>query len=95
MTSKQWQGIYAALAAFLLLVFLHSPWSGYETTWYVQFTNSMGNLPLWEWHTIEPILPWLGSLKNLAASTVFIALLGAVWIVANRPASKGTPPSDA
>jgi hypothetical protein len=91
MNLKQRQGAYVALAMLVILLFLHCPWTGYETTWYFELTRSHHDLPPWEWHTNAPLLPWLGSLQNLVASITFIALLAVIWIVANRQATAETP----
>jgi hypothetical protein len=84
MNTKQLRGAYTTLVTLLLVVFSHSPWSGYRTTSYDEFTKSFVDLPLWEWQTIAPLVPWLGLLQNLTASVVLIALLALIWVIANR-----------
>ena len=95
MNRKQWHGIYVALAALAVVIFLHSPLTGYQTSFYFEYTKSSGDLPFWEWRAKAPLLPWLGSLENLAASVLLIAVLLAIWVVANRQEAKQPPRSDA
>ena len=98
MNKKQSTGIYLAVAVILFIFFLHSPWSGYETIEFLSLTDtdplfynlSNGYLKLgfWDWHSRTPIVPWLGVLKNLAATVIFIVLLTFIWMAASRDSNK-------
>lgn len=88
MNRKQWIGIYTAAALILIAIFLHGPWSGYETTWsyFSSILNQgvSGDLAFLDWYSRSPLVPWLGVIKNLLASVGLIFALTIIWILANR-----------
>jgi len=88
MNSMQRIGVNVALAIVLVLVFLHSPWSGYEIDSYSEVLGSSADLPFSLWRTSAPLVNWLGFVQNLVASIVLIVLLTALWVAANKSSKK-------
>lgn len=72
MNRNQRTGLYISGSAVLIVLFLHSPWTGYGE-FYVKY------LPFLEWHTVSPLVEWLGSVKNTLASIALVIMLATIW----------------
>ena len=79
LNSTQRLGAFVALTTIAILIFLHQPWSGYETF----SVNMLGRLNLgtteysfFQYKSRLPIVEWLGDMTNFLAS---IALVIAVY----------------
>jgi predicted Co/Zn/Cd cation transporter (cation efflux family) len=90
---QQWKWVYFAAAATLIVIFLHSPWTGYATSSFSSVTWKDYRFPFTDWHTEAPLVLWLGNVVNLIATLALIALLTGIALFANRDSP--TPRGDA
>jgi hypothetical protein len=75
---------FVAAALLIGLLILHSPWLGYVTRvpgGYLGNTyfEGGGDLPIWEWHSADPLIPWFGSLVNCVIVAVAVVGLAGLW----------------
>ena len=81
MNSIQKAAIFAAATLLVILVILHSPWSGYETGVKI-LTDENGIMmvmgdrywPVSEWHSSDSVITWFGGLINFIV--VALSLVG-------------------
>lgn len=84
MNAVQKVAVFVAAVLLVGVLLLHNPWFGYVTTKQGFFLGSTyvdvsGDLPIVDWHSADPLIPWFGSLVNcLIISTAVIGLAG-LW----------------
>jgi hypothetical protein len=103
---KQKIGLFITISALITILFLHFPFDGYITTtkafvgcekWAGTFCLSnqykQEELPLNQWVSMQPIIPWFGRVINFIAATIFVIVVGGLWFYMFRDESIGQPDS--
>ena len=75
--------MYTAAAAAVIVIFLHSPWTGYDT-YYIGYLGGQIPSPFSAWKSHDPLVSWLGFVINLLATLTLIALLLVIALFATR-----------
>lgn len=86
MNTVQKVGVFAGTALETVALFLHAPWSGYDTT--NKAYRIAGTLvvpendkkPFWEWYSNGTLIPWLGSMEYFLICVAMIAALTGFWV---------------
>lgn len=83
MNHRQRMGVFVAAVLAIVLIVLHSPWTGYtidagpSSVGRLPFESS--SLPLSQWHTNDPLIQWFGNCMNFVAVLAAICALLALW----------------
>lgn len=98
MNLSQRVGAFFVLTSAAVVTFLHSPWTGYETTHYFSIGSysSISDLGFFDWNTKSPVVFWFGRIGNVLPSLGLIAVIGAAWHrIFRDSATMAEPSSDA
>ena len=85
MNQLQRAGIFVAVVLIVLVVGLHSPWTGYEIdqwehTSYVIGQSELVYLPFNVWQTKAPVSLWFGYVLNVVCLLAGIAVVLGAWL---------------
>ena len=80
MNSIQKAAVFSAATLLVILVVLHSPWTGYETGHQIMVDSygnrrigGAANWPVSDWHSAEPVARWFGGPVNFIVVAVALA----------------------
>ena len=100
MNSIQKAAVFSAATLLVILVVLHSPWTGYETEQQILVDSNSTMLisgekwPVSDWHSAEPVARWFGGLVNFIVVAVALAGLTGLLCYLYRTPKNGIERSE-